>query len=89
REFWKYGAEHFTGQKEYETAIGLLRKLLERGYKKGRLKYLTVRIGQELATRDHEMDPNGNSKTKALRYTNGEKGLKHLYKAYVKQWKKL
>ncbi len=48
-----------------------------------------MQIGQALAVRDFQEDSSTNPKTKGLMYTSGDKGLKKLYKSYVKQWKKM
>lgn len=88
-EFVKYGVEHFAEQKEYDSAITLLKDLLRKKYPKGRLKPIMVRIGQSLAVRDFQEDSSTNPKTKGLTYTSGDKGLKKLYKAYCKQWKNM
>lgn len=88
-EFVRYGAQHFAEQKEYDTSIALLKDLLRNRYPKARIKGMMIRIGQALAVRDFQEDPTTNPKTKGLTYTSGDKGLKKLYKAYCKQWKKM
>jgi hypothetical protein len=88
-EFVKYGAEHFSEEKDYDSSIALLKDLRAKRYPKGRLKPLMVSIGQALAVRDFQQDPSTNPKTKGLMYTSGDKGLKKLYKAYCKQWKQM
>ena len=54
REFSRYGAKHFGEQKEFEKAITLMRRLLDRGYKKGYLKVIMTDVGRAMAIEDHQ-----------------------------------
>ena len=89
KEFKRFGAEYFTNLEGYEKAIDLLTDILSQGYRKSKLKPLMVRIGSELAVRDYKQMPDANAKAIVLTYTKGNKSLKKLYKAYIKQWKRL
>lgn len=87
--FTLHVTDYLIGQDQFEDAIVLLKDLVRRGTRKSTLKPLMDRTGQGLAMRDHDQDSSGDPKRKALRYTNGQKSLKRIYKAYVKQWKRM
>lgn len=87
--FLLHGADHFLDEGDLETSLDLVRMLARRGVPKFQIKPVQLRLGAALATRDIEQSSGGTWKTNALRHTQGDKGLKYVYKAYKKQWKKM
>lgn len=89
RDFQFAAARHFANKEEEISSVKLMKSLLSKGYPKGAMKNLMRQVGGQLATKDFSEDPNRSWKTLALSYTDGNKGLKNLYKGYKKQWKRL
>lgn len=87
--FLLYAADHYLEGGDLETSLDLVRTLARRGLPKSQLKAVQLRLGAALATRDFEQNPGSNWKANALRHTQGNKGLKFIYKAYKKQWKRI
>ena len=83
------GAKYFAGQKDPDSALELLRKLAGWGFPKGQMKFVSRDVGAQLAQREHELNPNGDFKSLAEKYVRGNKGLKHVKKGFIKQWKSL
>lgn len=88
-EFKIYGATYYMNQKEYEKALSLLTDVAHKNYKSSSFKQAQIRFGREKAIIDKTEKPSENPKVYVLKYTNNDKKLKYIRKAYVKQWKKM
>ncbi len=87
--FMLYAVDHYLEEGDLETSLDLARTLARRGLAKSEVKPVQLRLGAALATRDFEQNSGGDWKANALLHTQGNKGLKYIYKAYKKQWKRL
>ncbi|SIQ56357.1 tetratricopeptide repeat protein [Pontibacter lucknowensis] len=81
--------DHFTGIRQEKAALQLLTDLLDRGYSKGKTKKTQQQLGIQLAIKDVTSGQTETAKVMAASYTQGDKKLKHLGKAYEKERKKL
>ncbi|WP_181304529.1 hypothetical protein [Rufibacter sp. XAAS-G3-1] len=82
-------ARHAAVQGDASGSLDLVKRLVSLKYTKYNLNQLQEQIGQLLAARDAQANPNGDYKQLANTYTGGSKDLKKLNKAYQKQFKKL
>ncbi|MFD2246170.1 hypothetical protein [Pontibacter ruber] len=80
---------HFASIEQEEVAILLLTALLEQDYPKRKTKKVQQQIGLQLAARDMRGGQLENAELQAAKYTKGNRNLKHLGKAYEKEWKRL
>lgn len=87
--FQYFMAIDYTDAAEYDAAIDLIEILVRKKYAKKMVKELMMRVGAELAERDHAENPTGDPKIEGMRYTRGNSKLKKIAKAYKKRWKAL
>jgi hypothetical protein len=80
---------HFTTIQEEKAALQLLSSLLDKGYSKGKTKKVQQQLGRQLAAKDAVLSLNKSPKVLAASYTQGDKKLKNLGKAYEKERKRL
>ncbi|WP_071594857.1 tetratricopeptide repeat protein [Pontibacter roseus] len=80
---------HFTALHEEQAALQLLTSLLDKGYSKGKTSKVQEQLGIQLAIKDATGGLNDSPKVLAAGYTQGNKKLKKLGKAYEKERKKL
>ena len=80
---------HFTVIQEEQAALQLLTSLLNRGYATGKTKQVQEQLGAQLANKDAASGVSESPKVLAAGYTQGDKKLKKLAKAYEKERKKL
>ncbi len=80
---------HYANLQQEKEAVQLLFSLLAKGYSKGKTKRVQQQLGRQLATKDTALHLTDNPKALATRYTNGDKKLKQLAKAYEKEKKRL
>lgn len=83
------GAQYFSGKKQPEMALDLLRKLAGWGFPKKQMKFVAMEVGRQLAEIEHPLNSGGNPKTVVEKYYRGNKGLKHMRKGFIKRWKSL
>ncbi|MCP2042449.1 hypothetical protein [Pontibacter sp. HSC-36F09] len=81
--------DHFTSIHQEKAALQLLTNLLNHGYAKGKTKKVQQQLGIQLAIQDVSSGRTEAAKVLAAGYTQGDKKLKHLGKAYEKERKKL
>lgn len=84
-----YVAEQLADRQDFENSLELIGKLARKGYVKSQVKAMQMRLGGEMAIRDHADNAAADPVLRALGYTQGDSKLKHFVKAYKKQWKKL
>ncbi len=87
--FVNYSVSYYTGKKDYNTALKLLKVLRSRNYVKRATKDNQTVLGTKLAIKDYSDNPNGNYKVNIAGYTGSDSFFKFFEKAYKKQWKKL
>ncbi|MDX5482790.1 MAG: hypothetical protein LPK07_14000 [Hymenobacteraceae bacterium] len=80
---------HFTAMQEEKAALQLLTSLLNKGYSKGKTSKMQEQLGIQLAIKDVKSGLTDSPKVLAAGYTQGDKKLKKLGKAYEKERKKL
>ncbi|WP_299704940.1 hypothetical protein [uncultured Pontibacter sp.] len=80
---------HFTSIQQEKAALQLLTTLLNKGYAKGKTKKVQQQLGIQLAKKDASNIYSESPKVMAANYTQGDKKLKKLGKAYEKEYKKL
>ncbi|MBD1398242.1 hypothetical protein H9Q13_13815 [Pontibacter sp. JH31] len=80
---------HFTAMQEEKAALQLLMNLLNKGYAKGKTTKVQEQLGIQLAIKDVQSGQTDAPKVQAAGYTQGDKKLKKLGKAYEKERKKL
>jgi hypothetical protein len=80
---------HFTAIQEEKAALQLLTSLLNKGYATGKTTKVQQQLGIQLAIRDVTTGVSDSPKVLAASYTQGDKKLKKLGKAYEKERKKL
>lgn len=81
--------DHFTKIQEEQAALQLLTTLLNKGYAKGKTTQVQEQLGKQLAHKDARNGLSDSAKLLAASYTQGDKKLKKLGKAYEKERKKL
>ncbi|MDO6389434.1 hypothetical protein Q4E40_04810 [Pontibacter sp. BT731] len=81
--------DHFTSIHQEKAALQLLTNLLNNGYAKGKTKKVQQQLGIQLAILDVNAGRTETANVLAASYTQGDKKLKHLGKAYEKERKKL
>ncbi|MBX0333594.1 hypothetical protein K3G39_10130 [Pontibacter sp. HSC-14F20] len=81
--------DHFTSIHQEKAALQLLTNLLDQGYSKGKTKKVQQQLGIQLAILDVSSGQTEAAKVMAASYTQGDKKLKQLGKAYEKERKKL
>ncbi|GGG17159.1 hypothetical protein [Pontibacter amylolyticus] len=81
--------DHFTSIHQEKAALQLLTNLLNHGYAKGKTKKVQQKLGIQLAILDVSSGQTETAKVMAASYTQGDKKLKYLGKAYEKERKKL
>ncbi len=84
-----FGANYYLNQKDYASALSLLADAANKNYSSSVFKQVQMRFGREKAIIDKGDKPAENPKNYVLNYTSGNKKLKFLQKAYIKQWKKM
>jgi hypothetical protein len=80
---------HFTAIQQEKAALQLLTTLLNKGYATGKTKKMQQQLGMQLAIKDASSILSEPPKVMAASYTQGDKKLKQLGKAYEKERKKL
>jgi len=85
--FVYFGAEHFYGLKDYESAFKMLQELKNRNYPVKFTKTIQTQLGGKMAIRD-KINGVTDYKIQILKYTEGEKWYSVFSKAYKKSWKK-
>jgi hypothetical protein len=81
--------DHFTSIQQEKAALQLLTNLLNSGYATGKTKKVQQQLGIQLAIKDATSGQTETVKVMAASYTQGDKKLKQLGKAYEKERKKL
>ncbi|SIT91191.1 hypothetical protein [Pontibacter indicus] len=81
--------DHFTRIHQEKAALQLLDNLLDKGYSKGKTKKVQQQLGIQLAILDVNGGRTEPANVLAASYTQGDKKLKQLGKAYEKERKKL
>ena len=81
--------DHFTNIHQEKAALQLLSNLLDKGYAKGKTKKVQQQLGIQLAILDVNSGRIEAANVLAATYTQGNKSLKQLGKAYEKERKKL
>ncbi|WP_266204028.1 tetratricopeptide repeat protein [Pontibacter kalidii] len=82
-------AGYFANQGEEQVSIQLLSMLLEKGYRKGKTKQVQQQLGQQLALKDVQQGQLLDAKVQSVKYSQNNRGLKQLKKAYEKERKRL
>ncbi|HNP48034.1 MAG TPA: hypothetical protein PKK99_05335 [Bacteroidia bacterium] len=80
-------ADRYTSAKELEKSLEVIRQLLSRSYAPGFYKDELSRLGLQLGIRDKALTGGKDWKSAALKYTQGDKRLKVLERAFKKGWK--
>lgn len=80
---------HFTAIEQEKAALQLLTNLLNKGYAKGKTKKVQQQLGAQLALKDVTSGQTESAEVQAVAYTQGDKKLKQLGKAYEKERKEL
>lgn len=79
----------YIGMGEEQVALDLLKELLAGGYRKGKTKKVQQQLGQQLAQRDVQQGQPQDAKQQAAKYSQSNRNLKKLRKAYEKERKRL
>ncbi|QCR23427.1 hypothetical protein [Pontibacter sp. SGAir0037] len=80
---------YYANRQQEKIAMQLLTSLLDKGYSKGKTKKVQQQLGKQLALKDASAGAAGTPKALSATYTNGNKKLKQLGKAYEKEKKRL
>ncbi len=81
--------QHFTTLGEEEIAINLLTIILDKNYKNRKTKKVQQQIGRQLAHQDAQLGLQEDIKVLSAKYSNNNRDLKKLKKAYEKGRKKI
>ncbi|RIJ36804.1 tetratricopeptide repeat protein [Pontibacter oryzae] len=74
---------------EEQVAIQLLSDLLEKGYRRGKTKKVQQQLGRQLALKDVQQGQPADAKVLSVKYSQNNRDLKKLKKAYEKERKQL
>ncbi|WP_276497779.1 hypothetical protein [Pontibacter litorisediminis] len=80
---------HYANEGEEQVSVQLLSVLLEKGYRKGKTKKVQQQLGQQLALKDVQQGQLQDAKILSVKYSQNNRALKQLKKAYEKERKRL
>ncbi|MCX2738529.1 hypothetical protein [Pontibacter anaerobius] len=80
---------YYANEGEEQVSIQLLTLLLEKGYRKGKTKKVQQQLGQQLALKDVQQGQLQDAKVLSVKYSQNNRDLKKLKKAYEKERKRL
>ncbi|TPE44788.1 tetratricopeptide repeat protein [Pontibacter mangrovi] len=79
----------YANEGEEQASIQLLSLLLEKGYRKGKTRKVQQQLGKQLALKDVQQGQTGEAKILSVKYSQNNRDLKKLKKAYEKERKRL
>ena len=87
-DFIHHVARVYASQGEAHTALQLIYHLDELGYRASQMRSLQEITGRVLARQDAAQNPNLNPRQQSRQYSQGKWSLRHLRKAYAKQYRR-
>ena len=84
-----FGMEHYLKTGKTDSALIMSQKVPSRGFSKNYWAYVSEKVGEALARRDHRIQPRPDAEAMIKSYTGADRRYKDFTKGYQKAWNEL